>query len=521
MNDPSLRHHPADRATREVIGAIAFEARLRPVSKAGAQLARDLPWFTPSEKTSWEAHTHWLRAVDAWATSDRDLVSIKQDLTEVPLLDTVSRRLAAREVLRDADFFTLKRFCYHAARLLEQSRSLAGQEYPLQGWIDWIDRTCQHIHPEKQRTPRFHLSDALSKELAAARKNQRALARSMRRSAGDVEDALRADYPGVHINLDGTLELEQADRQRATEDKRLEQRDGQWRIAELSEDRAALDELERELAAIEAEVRQTLTQQLEKDAASMEEIAAFLASVDLGLAAAELRRHVDGSWPEWSEETLATMEACHDPRISNAQRVSLETDQHPTLITGPNMGGKSSLLEVFGLCQWCMQRGLPVPAKLFRAPPVEAIVYTGSDEPDSSRTSEGLSSFGREVRRLVDARRTASPMLWLLDELGRGTHPEEGAALAREVIEAFHARGDRVLASTHFPELARMPGCDLWRISGLDDREQLEELLDESEAPESLERALRAAMDYRPKRIDHPEDAIPRDAHLIAKLLGW
>jgi len=522
VSDTDLRHLPADRATREVIGAIALEATLAPASRAGADLVRDLPWFAPAQHDAWRAHVDWLIEVDTWASEEANLDRARQDLAELPLLETPLRRLRAGESLRDVDFFTLKRFFYHGARLLEQSRALHEGAYPLQDWLDWIDATCQRIHPEKTRTPRFHLSDALSEQLAEARKKHRALGRSRRKANLAIEDDLRRDYPGIHIGLDGSARLDPSDHARAEQDERLRRAGEHWLILTPNDDNAMeLDALEQEIAAHEAMARAELTLTLVDDAARMEEIAATLAAFDLGLATATLRATLGGSWPEWGTSTGCDLEQGHDPRMPAAQRISLHTDHLPTMITGPNMGGKSSLLELVGLCQWCLQRGLPVPAERFRAPPVEAIVYTGSDEPDSARVSEGLSSFGREVRRMVDARRTPSPVLWLLDELGRGTHPQEGAKLAREIIEALCERGDRVLASTHFPELARMPDVALWRIEGLRDRAALEALAGEISDPEELERALRAAMSYLPERIEHPEDAIPRDATLIAKLLGW
>ncbi|MEC9400188.1 MAG: hypothetical protein VX475_21360 [Myxococcota bacterium] len=521
MNEAALRHLPADRATRDVIGATALEAMLSPASRAGAQLARDLPWFTPAQHDAWKAHVGWLIEVDAWAREEDDLERCRQDLAEVPLLETPLRRLRAGESLRDADFFTLKRFFYHATRLLEQSRTLHERAYPLQTWFDWLESTSQRIHPEKTRSPRFHLSDALSAPLAEARKQYRALGRARRQANLAIEDALRDDYPGIHIGLDGVARLDPGDHARAREDERLLQAGDRWRLVTPVDDANELDTLEQEIAAHEATVRAKLTLEIADDAARMEEIASALAAFDLGLATSRLREEMGGSWPEWSASTDCILEDGGDPRMRDAQRVSIQTGETPTLITGPNMGGKSSLIELVGLCQWCLQRGLPAPARRFSAPPVEAIVYTGSDEPDSAHVSEGLSSFGREIRRMVDARCTPSPVLWLLDELGRGTHPQEGAKLASEIIEALSARGDRILASTHFPELARMQGVALWRIEGLRDREALDALIGKIATSEELEQALRDAMSYQPERITQAEDAIPRDATLIAKLLGW
>jgi hypothetical protein len=187
------------------------------------------------------------------------------------------------------------------------------------------------------------------------------------------------------------------------------------------------------------------------------------------------------------------------------------------------MGGKSVLLRVVGLCQWAAQCGLPVPARRCDFAPVAQITYVGSEEPGVRAAEEGLSSFGREIRRLVRHRdRDAHPVLWLLDEVGRGTHPLEGAAIAVDIIEALAERGDRLLVATHFPEVAAMHDVRRYRIAGLCG----EDLPVASEPAQmsygAWEEALRAAMDYRPVELDPAERAeIPRDARLVARLLGW
>ena len=87
-------------------------------------------------------------------------------------------------------------------------------------------------------------------------------------------------------------------------------------------------------------------------------------------------------------------------------------------------------------------------------------------------------AFGREVRRVVELRRAQAPMLWLLDEFARGTHPEEGAVLAEELLEARQRAGDLVVAATHFPQLARSDAFEHLQITGISHPEALDQLGD-------------------------------------------
>ncbi len=156
----------------------------------------------------------------------------------------------------------------------------------------------------------------------------------------------------------------------------------------------------------------------------------------------------------------------------------------------------------------------PAPAAAFAAPRVQGLVYVGADEPRSDLVSAGLSAFGHEVHRVVQvAQSVPTPRLWLLDEFGRGTHPEEGAALGQALLRKLEARMDFVLASTHFTALAKLPDVDLWRVRGLRDAPSMPPDMD-------LTAALRANMDYRvePARGDRE---IPRDAFTIAAWLNF
>jgi len=203
------------------------------------------------------------------------------------------------------------------------------------------------------------------------------------------------------------------------------------------------------------------------------------------------------------------------------QAIDVTLDEAVTVVLGPNMGGKSALLKLVGLCQFCGQAALPIPATSCAFGLVGGLVYVGSEESGGAAEQEGLSSFGREVRRLVAHWEGRAPRVWLLDELGRGTHPGEGARFARGVIQARESAGDRVVAATHFPEIAAVEGVARLRIRGLQvSDEALREALSGLDAQDvgQLTAALRTLMDYRPQPSRATD--VPRDAWRVARALG-
>jgi hypothetical protein len=505
-----------DPVTDRVVGARAWRSRLDPDSRAARDLAARP---VPIPHDAWAAERDALCHAQRWLESaaPEALGAARAALAALPDLDPARRRAEAGEPWREADLFALKRFALGAHALSDLMRALLpGEPGPRRAWLDGLLDT---LHPEARRTSRFRLADALSPELASARAAWRASRRALRRRRAATEDALRADYPGARVELDGALTLPDDQVARAGEDPRLEPRGGRWAPtdAELARLEAAHADDQAALDAAEGAARAALTDALSPELDALDALEAALAAADLRLAKARLRAAADGCWPELADADLTfSLTQGADPRIEGAQRVDADAPRAPVVVTGPNMGGKSSLLKLVGLCHWCAAHLYPAPARRVALARVEGCVYVGADA--DADDAPGLSSFGREIRRVVDARAgTPAPRIWLLDELGRGTHPEEGADLARDLVAMLHAEGDAVWLATHFPGAADLPGALRLRIAGLVHDDALAELA--TVPPEQMSTALRAAMDYRP-RVASPGDPIPRDARRIARLLG-
>ncbi len=178
-----------------------------------------------------------------------------------------------------------------------------------------------------------------------------------------------------------------------------------------------------------------------------------LAWFDRHMAAARYGVAVEGVLPHLGGDKLI-IESGRHPLLESAIPMSLRlSDERPAIIiTGPNTGGKTVALKATGLIVLLALSGFMVPAEDGTTIPRYRQIF--ADIGDEQSLTQNLSTFSSHLVRLGPMMREAGPdTLSLIDEIGAGTDPEEGAALAEAMIEHLVSRRSPVIVSTHYSRL--------------------------------------------------------------------
>ncbi|MGB9887273.1 MAG: endonuclease MutS2 [Moorellales bacterium] len=212
------------------------------------------------------------------------------------------------------------------------------------------------------------------------------------------------------------------------------------------------DREQEEVAAILAR----LSEAVGRVAPELEQSLSALGRLDLFLAKARLARQQNAVRPRLNAEGVIRLVGARHPLLP-ADRVvpidiDLGEDYDVLVVTGPNTGGKTVSLKTVGLLQLMAQAGLFLPV----APGSEVAVFAGihADIGDEQSIEQSLSTFSSHMGNIVNIlRHLELPALVLLDEIGAGTDPAEGAALAQAILEHLRERGAKVMVTTHLGEL--------------------------------------------------------------------
>jgi DNA mismatch repair protein MutS2 len=187
----------------------------------------------------------------------------------------------------------------------------------------------------------------------------------------------------------------------------------------------------------------------------LDDTLAALATFDLWMCRARLAGEMDAvRAAESTRDDVELLSARHPGLTGRVVPIDIRlgTDFRALVITGPNTGGKTVALRTLGLLCLMHQSGLHVPAAPGSRLPVLRDVF--ADIGDEQSIAQSLSTFSGHMRSIVRIVEVAGPdCLVLLDELGAGTDPTEGSALAQALLDHFIAAGALVAATTHYPEL--------------------------------------------------------------------
>ena len=223
----------------------------------------------------------------------------------------------------------------------------------------------------------------------------------------------------------------------------------------------AVVNLNEEIANHRADERYEIIQILEELSDSLRPHAAEIANnawiighLDLIKAKYRFMRDFKAVVPEVSSNRSIQLLQLRHPLIENAVANDLHFTEDLTeiVITGPNTGGKTIILKTLGLAQIMAQSGLPILADPGSRVGIFSQVF--ADIGDEQSIEQSLSTFSSHMTNIVSIlHQVDTASLILLDELGAGTDPQEGAGLAIAILEDLRLRGIKTMATTHYPEL--------------------------------------------------------------------
>ena len=223
----------------------------------------------------------------------------------------------------------------------------------------------------------------------------------------------------------------------------------------------AVVNLNEEIASSRADERyeiqrilQELSDLFRPHAAEIANNAWIIGHLDLVRAKVRFMQETGAVVPDLSEEQDIQLLSVRHPLIENAVANDLHfgPDLTEIVITGPNTGGKTIMLKTLGLAQIMAQSGLPILADKGSRVGIFSQIF--ADIGDEQSIEQSLSTFSSHMTNIVSIlEQVDSESLVLLDELGAGTDPQEGAALAIAILEDLRLRQIKTMATTHYPEL--------------------------------------------------------------------
>lgn len=517
-----------DRTLREALQFDRILDLIEPAGEAGRQARHHLKAFRPGEEALARREYKRLEALLQALQADRKLSSQLQGaLSGAPWLPQTLKALPERP-LHLHELFEIKKLV-HYARLQQQLCARQGLDklYPFPD----LENLYALLDPEGTGSPAFSLCAAFDTRLAKYLSQLEDLQQQKRREehrllqAARQAEGLNRPVAEIVVSRLQSREVQKlqhsayyilADENFANLTFRLKD------SALLADLRKKIAGIGKKLASTEEDVVRKLSRKVAGFAKLLEKTADTVKLLDWDFAKARFFQSCHCCLPVLTAGVkCVARQAVNLPlKLSleagkrSYQPLDLNFNSSVNVLTGPNMGGKTTALQTVGQLCLLAHYALPLPAGEAEVCLFDEVWY--NLEPEGG---ENLSSFGREIVSLSAALKKKGRGLFLFDELAKGTNPAEGEALLLAVLEYLSGQPGLTLAATHYDKPAALAPAAQYAIRGIDakalDRfakaggSSLEERLD----------LLNQLMDYRPVRLAG-KTRPPRNAIPVAGILG-
>ncbi|GAC1388804.1 MAG: hypothetical protein NVSMB31_03540 [Vulcanimicrobiaceae bacterium] len=449
-------------------------AELAPVTDYGRRIFERLEPFTAGQEAA--AHSSAAEIAEfARAIDSAHIDAIRDALRGVPDAISAIARAGMGDTLTDVNFLEIQRFCDVLERI---TPLVAAQSIYAVPRCDAVAKKLEHGRSGKFG---FYLEDRFDAALAQSRLQLIDAQAAFDAARGRLVSAMTLSL-GRQDGADGEFIIMRDDLKGGLPPGLHVIREAPtYYLCELELDETALGALRRRdeaastVALAEEATRAALSAVIRENGAQLHAAAHQLGVLDVLVAAARFcQRHACVAASYTSTPSVHFEDAYFLPLQSDLNRqdraytpITLEL-REATILTGPNMGGKSVALQTCGFIATCACFGIPVPAKAATVALFAHIEWLGIGANDDGGAGSLLSSFAREIVRLRDALAgAAEPPLFLVDELARTTTPDEGRALLLALMGRLRERGICAFVATHLSGIATAAAAPHYAVRGL------------------------------------------------------
>lgn len=453
-------------------------------------------------------------------------------LSHIKDLRTSIKRAMDRFILTEVELFEIKNFLFV---LRDLNRLMDENNIPLYSdtQITPLSTLEQRLDPENTGISTFYIYDAYSEKLKKIRQDKRALDRQIRSKKKQIKTNIKKDL-NLDLRPDGSLVIAKSQKELLN---KIENYPDLLYISETYMNvkfsikaTDSIRTMERQISSLKEEedkeellIRERLSNDIRSKRRQLFRNIANIGRLDLLIAKAKYAIDTDAVMPEITDrQILEIVDGIHPKakdflEVNNLEftPISIAIKKGVACITGANMGGKTISLKMVGLLSAMAQYGLFVPAKSIK---LSLNNFIKTSIGDMQSADSGLSTFGGETKTVQEAiEQSDNRGLILIDELARGTNPEEGYAISKAIVNYLKDRNSISLLTTHYDNVANMDEVIHLQVVGLSkvDIEELQEAFTFENKMETINKF----MDYKLRRVKNTTQ-VPKDAINIAKIMG-
>lgn len=437
-------------------------------------------------------------------------------------------------ILTEVEIFEIKNFII-LIKELKQELMKASVTLWEDMSIEPIFELEQLFDPRNEELKTFYIYDEYSEDLVLIREEKKIIERSIRVEKKELRENIVKEL-GIRISPDNTITIQKEDMDlisRVEKHPNLTYNSETYMNIKYSlRSTESINHLERDMEYIksreeneEFKIRNRLSKEVVSYSKSIFQNMESIGKIDITMAKAFFAININGVKPIINNNHIIEIVEGRHLRVEEALMkkrqefipISVNLKEGVTCITGANMGGKTVSLKLVGMLCAMTQYGLFPPCERMEMG-LNDFIYISIGDWQSS--DQGLSTFGAEIKGIQQAiNRINEKGLILIDELARGTNPDEGYAISKAMLDYLKDKSCITVITTHYDNLANGDKIVHLQVAGLAnvDYKKLKEELKYNESY-GID-IVTQYMDYRLQEV-HNNSEVPRDAINIARLMG-